>query len=73
MGRRGKRRTEFPYYKVHVYDQLDLVWRDARKIGFDSLEEAKEWIRFQDSGVQYRIMVVGREKRWLLDDESATP
>lgn len=57
-------RTQFPFYKVHVYDLAKLAWVDARKFAFDSLDDAKAFIKRDLPGREARILVVtakGRE------------
>ena len=67
----GQRRKVFPYYKVQVFSEQALCWVDGRKAAFDSLKEARQFIRQDLVGKKGRIIVVEENERRVLE-ESAT-
>lgn len=70
MRKAGKRRKRFPYYKVLLMDEVSLVWVDARKAAFDTMEEAKHFIAKELSNRPSRIMIVeGERSRRILKND----
>ena len=39
-----RRRKDFPYYKIQVYDEIVKVWKNERK-AFDTLEAAQNQLK----------------------------
>lgn len=63
MGKPSRPRSNFPYYKVHVFDKKNLAWIDARKEAFDSLNDAKLYISEKLSKRKSRILIVTERGR----------
>ena len=61
-----RRRRNYPYYKIQVFDDLTKVWKDERKV-FDTAEEAQNYIRTELTDKSARIMVVERNNSYVLD------
>lgn len=51
---RNRRRNN--YFKVQVYDEIDLVWKDFNRKGFDDQSEAESFLREHAGNDQYRIV-----------------
>lgn len=68
MGRISKPRSKFPYYKVHIFNNTKLVWIDARKEAFDTLQEAKLYITEKLSDQQTRILEVTERARRVYNE-----
>lgn len=50
-------RRALPYYKVQVFDKRSVTWRE-RKVGFDTLEEARQFLDGLPLEQQVRIVRV---------------
>lgn len=72
MGKAGKRRKVFPYYSVQTISELSFCWVDARKEGFDTLEEAKEFIANELAGRSSRVTIIEGERDRRVLEESKT-
>ncbi|HEY7330342.1 MAG TPA: hypothetical protein VH592_22070 [Gemmataceae bacterium] len=68
MSKAGKWRKVFPYYKVQTMSEINHCWVDARKAAFDTLEEAKDFIRDQMASKPSRILVVEAKTRRVLEE-----
>ena len=69
MGKPSKPRTDFPYYKVHVYDTTRLAWVDARREAFDTLEDARAYIAEKLPTRQARIYEITERGRHVYQGE----
>jgi hypothetical protein len=69
MGKPSKPRTKFPYYKVHIYDDVKLAWIDARKEAFNTLEEAKIYIDEALPNQKARILEVNERGRHVYNEK----
>lgn len=56
------------YYKVQVFDDVSLTWRDEKE-GFDEKDEANNYRRSKFSTKRTRLMVVEGRKRFPIDEE----
>jgi hypothetical protein len=56
MKPRPDRRRPEPYYKVQYHDQVTLAWKDRRKEAFDTLDEARSYVRTCQLGEALRIV-----------------
>lgn len=61
-----RRRKDFPYYKIQIYDEMVKVWKDERK-AFDTLEAARDHIEKEIAPRTARIVVVERDSRQVLE------
>jgi hypothetical protein len=69
MGKAGKRRKDFPYYKVLTMSDVSFCWIDARKEAFDTLEAAKAFIATDLQGRPSRVLIVeGERSRRVLEE-----
>jgi len=63
-------RRAFPYYKVQILDRRSLSWKE-RKEGFDTLEEAREFVSRSLTDEKTRIVMVDEKGYHNLEDGSA--
>lgn len=63
MGKPAKPRTDFPYYKVHTFNDKSLAWMDARREAFDTLAEAEIFIAEELQECKARILEVTESGR----------
>ena len=63
MGKPAKPRTKFPYYKVQVFDNRNLSWKDFRREAFDTLDDAEKYVDAQGTKQRLRILVVEERQR----------
>lgn len=63
MGKPAKPRTKFPYYKVQVFDNRNLSWKDFRKEAFDAIKDAEKYMEAQGTTRRLRILVVEKSGR----------
>lgn len=59
------RRKVFPYYKIQVFDDRTIAWKDKQK-AYDTIEEAQDYIEKMFSPETARIMVIERNTRYVL-------
>ena len=62
-------RRAFPYFKVQVFDQRSVTWRE-KKVGFDTFEEAKRFIDNLPAEERVRIVRVEEDGYHEVDDDS---
>jgi len=55
-----------PYYKVQVYNDMMKAWQDTGKV-FDTQDEAKTYIADELVSIDARILVVERNRRYVLE------
>jgi hypothetical protein len=55
-----------PYYKVQAYNDVMKAWQDTGKV-FDTTEEAKNYIATELAAGEARILVVERNRRYVLE------
>ena len=63
-----RRRRQFPFYKIQVFDEAIQSWKDEPR-AFDSLELAKAQIEKKLFSKRVRVVVVDRDGRRVLDTE----
>lgn len=68
MSKAGKWRKVFPYHKVQTMSETNRCWIDARKAAFDTLQEAKGFIRDHLDSKPSRILVVEEKTRRILEE-----
>lgn len=62
-----KKRRKHPYYKVQVYNETSMTWKDERG-AFDTVDEAQEFIAAKaPRSKQVRIMVVEVKRRFPIE------
>jgi len=67
MGKPSKRRSAYPYYRVQKFETKSMAWMDARKEGFDELEEARIYIQTSVTPSKGRIIIVEAHGRRVLE------
>lgn len=55
-----------PYYKIQTYNHTINAWQDTGKV-FDTLEEVKNYIATELDSTDARILVVERNRRYVLE------
>jgi len=65
MRKPRKRRKDFPYYKIQVYNETVKSWKDIQK-AFGTVKAAESYIVEKVAPQTTRIMVVEREGRHVL-------
>jgi len=55
-----------PYYKIQIYNDIIKAWQDTGKV-CDTLEEAKNYIAAELASSEARILVVERNRRYILE------
>ena len=62
-------RRSYPYYKVQVFNETFLSWKDER-YAFDTIEEAQEYIRNKVPDTSSsRIIIVNEKERTVFGEE----
>jgi hypothetical protein len=64
--RKARKWRKTPYYKVQVYNDMMKSWKDTGKV-FDTIEQAKDYIADVLISRSARIMVVERDRRYVLE------
>ena len=59
-----------PYYKVQVFNETFQSWKDERG-AFDTIDDARAYIKVNVAPSRARIMEVRRESRHVIEDLSA--
>jgi hypothetical protein len=67
-----RQRRRHIYYKVQVFDQTSLTWRDE-KDAFDDEAAARGYMVTNFEGKTTRIMVVDGKKRYPLPTPTESP
>jgi hypothetical protein len=49
-------RREFPYFKVQTFDERSMTWKE-RKVGFDTVEEARAFVASLHATAKWKIVV----------------
>jgi hypothetical protein len=65
MRKSQKRRKDFPYYKIQVYNETVKSWKDIQK-AFKTVKTAEGYIAEKVAPQTTRVMVVDREGRHVL-------
>ena len=61
-----------PYYKVQVWDEVGMSWRDE-KPAFETPEEARDYIKTEvDANARKRLMHVTAKGRMPLAEEDSS-
>jgi hypothetical protein len=63
--RPGRQRRRGVYFRVEIYDQTSLCWRDAPGT-FGSIREASDFIAQQSSGRPARVMKIDGRRRTVV-------
>jgi hypothetical protein len=64
--RKARKWRKPPYYKIQVYDDMMKSWKDTGNV-FDTIEQAKDYIAEVLFPQNARIMVVERDRRYVLE------
>jgi hypothetical protein len=63
MGKAARRRRVFPSYIGQIMREMNQCWVDARKAAFDTLDEARDFLRDHLAHKVGRILVIEENER----------